>query len=77
MIDGLDNIKEMSLRLDKLTPKFQTIPGKPGIESIPRSWCETQSGIRSLCYMIVRQKPEQTFVFKILYAVILNFQLLT
>ena len=66
MLDGIDYLIEMSLRLNKCTPNFQTIPEIPGIERRPRSWHERQSGIVPLCYMIVRRKPEQTFVFKIL-----------
>ena len=77
MLDGKDNLIEMSLRLNSFTPNFQTIPEITGIETRPRSWRERQSGIGLLCYTIVRRKPEQTFVFKILYAVNLNFRLLT
>ena len=75
MLDGIDNSIEMSLRLNKLTPNFQTKPEAPGIEK--RLWCEKQSGIGLLCYMIVRRKAEQTFVFRIFYAVNLNYNLLT
>ena len=67
----------MSLSLNKFTPSFHTIPEIPGIESRPRSWPEKQSEIGPLCYMIVRRKPEQTFVIKLLCAVNLNFHLLT
>ena len=77
MLDGKENLKEMSLRLNKFRPSFQTIPKIPGIENRPRLWLERQSGIGPLCYMIVRRKPEQTFVIKLLYAVNLNFHLLT
>ena len=73
MINGIDNLKEMSLRLNKFTLKCQTITEIPGIERRPRSWRERQSGVGPLCYMILRWKPEQTFVFKILYAEYLNF----
>ena len=77
MLDGKENLKEMSLCLNKFRPSFQTIPKIPVIENRPRSWPEIQSGIGPLCYMIVRQKLEQTFVIKLLYAVNLNFNLLT
>ena len=77
MLDRIDNSIEISLRLNKFTPNFPTKPEIPGIERRPRSWRERQSGIGRLCYMIVRRKREQTLVFKILYAVNLNFHLLT
>ena len=66
----------MSLRLNKFTPNFQSMHEIAGIESRQRSWRERQSGIGPLCYIIVRRKPEQTFVFRVLYAVKLNFHLL-
>ena len=53
----------MSLRLSKFTPIFQITPEIPGIERKPTSWRKRQSGIGPLCYMIVRLKPEQIFVF--------------
>ena len=75
--DGRDNVIKMSLRLNKPMPNFQTKPEIPGIERRSRSWRERQSGIGPLCNMIVRRKPEQTFVFRKLYVVTLNFHLLT
>ena len=66
MLDGINNLTELSLRLNAFTQSFQTIPEVPGIERRPRSWHERQSGIGPLCYMILRRKSEQTFVFKIL-----------
>ena len=77
MLDGIDNLIEMSQRLNKFTPNFQTIPEIPDIERRPRSWSERPTGNGPLCYMIERRKPEQTFVFRVLYVVNLNFQLLT
>ena len=77
MLDGTDNLTELSLRLNKFTPNFQNIPEIPGIETRPRSWRARQSGIGPLYYMIVRRKPDQTFVFRVLYAVKLNFHFLT
>ena len=77
MLDAIDKLIEMSLRLNKVTPIFQTIQKIPGIARRPRSWREKQSGIGPLCYMIVRRKPEHTFVFRVLYAVNSNFHYLT
>ena len=77
MLDGTDNLIEMSLRLNKFTPNFQTKSEILGFERRPRSWRESQSGIGPICYMIVRRKPEQTFVFRILLGLTLNFHLLT
>ena len=67
----------MSLRLDRFAPISQTKQETAGIERRPRLWREKRSGNRPLCYMIVRQKPEQVFVFRVLYAVNLYFHLLT
>ena len=77
MLDGIDNLSELSLSLNEFTTNFQTIQELPGIEKRPTSWRQRQSGIGTLCYMIVRRKPEQTFVFRVLYAVNLHFPLLT
>ena len=77
MLDGIDNLIEMSLRLNKFTPNFHTILNIPGTERRLRSWREKRSGIGKLCFMIVRRKPEQIFVFRALYAANLNFRLLT
>ena len=65
MLHEIDNLIEMSLRLNKLTPTFQTIREIPGNARRPISRREP----------IVRQNPEQVFVFRILYAVNLNFHL--
>ena len=77
MLDGIDNLIEMSLRLNKFKPNFQTKQELLGLERRLRSWREKWSGIGPLCYMIARWQPEQTFVLRILYAVNLNFVLLT
>ena len=37
MLDRIDNLIEMSLRLNKFTPNFQTIQEIQGIERRPRS----------------------------------------
>ena len=65
----------MSLRLNKPTPIFQQ--ETPGIARRPKSRREQRSGNGPLYYMIVRRKPEQVFVLRVLYAVNLNFHLLT
>ena len=67
----------MSLPLYKLTPNFQTIQEIPGIERRPRSWREKRSRNGPLVYMIVRWKPEQVFVFRVLSRVNLKLYLLT
>ena len=77
MLDGTDNLIEVSLRLNKSTPIFQSIQETPGIARRPRSRREQRSGNRPIYYMIVRRKPEQFFVFRILYAANLDFHLLT
>ena len=77
MLHAIDNLIEMSLRLNKSTPIFQTIQKIPGIATRSRSRREQRLGTGPLYYMIVRRKPEQVFVFRVLHAVNLNFQLLT
>ena len=67
----------MSLPLNKSTPIFQTKQEIPGIERRPRSRHEQRIADEPIYYMIIRQKPEQVFVFRILYAVNLNFHLIT
>ena len=75
-MDGIENLMESSLHLNRFTPNFQTLPEISGIERRLRWWRERKSGIGPLCYMIVRRKPEQTFVFRVIYAVNLIFHLL-
>ena len=77
MLDGIDNLIKMSLRLNKPTPIFQTIQEIPGIARRPRSRREQPSGNGPIYYMIVRRKPGQIFVFRVLYAINLKFHLLT
>ena len=71
------NLVEMSLRLKKLEPIFRTIRELPGIVRRP----PTRDNIRLVNlptdFMLVRQKPDQTIIFRILLAVNLNFPLLT
>ena len=69
---------DMSLRLNRSDPIFRTIRDLPSIGRRPR----TRDGIRfgrnlPINVMIVRQKRDQTFVFRILPAVKINFHLLT
>ena len=68
----------MSLRLNRSEPLFRTIRELPGIGKKPR----TRDDLRlrrnlPLNFMVVRQKPIQTFLFKILLAMNLDFHLQT
>ena len=68
----------MSLRLNRSEPLFRTIRELTGIERRPR----TRDDVRlqrnlPLSFMIVRQKPTQTFIFRILLALNLGFHLQT
>ena len=68
----------MSLRLNRSEPIFRTILELPGIGRRPR----TRDDIRlrrnlPFSFMVVRQKPRQTFIFKILLAMPLDFHLQT
>ena len=74
-----DNILiEMSPRLNRSESIFRTIRELPGIGRRPRTR-EDVRPVRNLLidFMIVRQKRDQTFKFKIFPAVNLNFHLLT
>ena len=73
-----NNLIEMSLRLNRSEPIFRTILELPGIGR--RSG--TRDDIRQsrnlpFSFMVVRQKPTQTFVFRILLAMNLDFHLQT
>ena len=64
----------MSLRLNRSEPLFRTIRELPGIGKRPR----TRDDIRlhrnlPFSFMVVRQKPTQTFIFRILLAMNLDF----
>ena len=73
-----DNLIEMSLRLNRSEPIFRTITELPGIGRRPRTRDDIrQSRNLPYSYMIVRQKPEQTFIFRILLAMNLDFHLQT
>ena len=72
------NLNEMSLRLNRSEPVFRTILELPGIGRRPR----TRDDIRlrrnlRFSFMVVRQKPTQTFIFRILLAMNLDFHLQT
>ena len=71
-----NNLIEMSLRLNRSEPLFLTIIELPGIGRRSR----TRDDLRlrrnlPLSFMVVRQKPEQTFIFRILLAMNLDFHL--
>ena len=73
-----NNLIEMSLRLNRSEPIFQTILELPGIGRRPR----TRDDIRLLRnlpfnFMVERQKPIQTFIFRILLEINLDFYLQT
>ena len=69
-----NNLIEMSLRLNRSKPIFRTILELPGIGKRRR----TRDDIRlhrnlPISFMVVRQKPTQTFLFRILLAMNLDF----
>ena len=73
-----NNLIKMSLRLNRSEPIFRTILELPGIGRRPR----TRDDIRPrrnlpFSFMVVRQKPTQTFLFRILLAMNLDFHLQT
>ena len=68
----------MSLRLNRSEPLFRTIRELPGIGKRP----VTKDDIRlqrnlPINFMVVRQKPTQTFIFRVLLAMNLDFHLQT
>ena len=73
-----NNLIEMYLRLNRSEPIFQTIIELPGIGRRPRTREDIRQS-RNLpnIFMIVRQKPTQTFIFRILLAMNLDFHLQT
>ena len=77
-LDLKDNLLEMSLRLNRSPPIFQTIREKPGIARKPRTRQDLRLGRNlHIHFMIVRRKPEQTLIFRIFSAVNSNFHWLT
>ena len=72
------NLIDMSLRFNRSDPIFRTIRELPGIGRRRRTRNDIRLGRNLIInFMIVRQKLDQTFVFRILSAVNLNFHLLT
>ena len=68
----------MSLRLNRSDPIFRTIRELLGIGRRGRTRDDIRLGNNlPIDFMIVRQKRDQSFVFRILPAVNLNFHLLT
>ena len=64
------NLEEMSLRFNRSTPNFRTIREKYGIGRRPRTRHDIRLGRNlPINFMIVRQKPDQTFIFRSLPAV--------
>ena len=73
-----NSLIEMSLRLNRSEPIFQTILELPGIGRIHRTRDDIRlSRYLPFSFMVVRQKPTQTFVFRILLAMNLDFHLQT
>ena len=73
-----NNLIEMSLRLNRSEPIFRTILELPGIGKRPRTRDNIQLHRNlPISLMAVRQKPTQTFVFRILSAMDLDFHLQT
>ena len=68
----------MSLRLNRSEPIFRTITELPGIGRRTRARDNIRQS-RNLpnSFMIVRQKPTQTFILRILLAMNLDFHLQT
>ena len=71
------NLVDMSLRLNRSDPIFRTIRELPGIGRRRRTRNDIRlGGNLPVDFMIVQQKRDQTFVFRILPAVNLNLHLL-
>ena len=73
-----NNLIEMSLRLNRSEPIFRKITELPGIGRRPQTRDDIRQS-RNLpnSFMIVRQKQTQTFIFRILLAMNLDFHLQT
>ena len=73
-----NNLIEMSLRLNRSEPIFRTILELPVIGKKPRTRDDTRlHRILPISFMVARQKPTQTFIFRILLAMNLDFHLQT
>ena len=71
------NLVDMSLRLNRSDPIVRTIRELPGVGRRRRIKNDIPLGRNlPIDFMIVRQKRDQTFVFRILPAVNLYFHLL-
>ena len=73
-----NNLIEMSLRLNRSEPLFRTIRELLDIGKRPR----TKDNIRlqrnlPISFMVEQQKPTQTFIFRVLLAMNLDFHLQT
>ena len=73
-----NNLIELSLRLNRSEPFIRTIRELPGVGKKPR----TKEDIRlqqnlPISFMVVRQTPTQTFIFRVLLALNLDFHLQT
>ena len=72
------NLVDMSLHLNRSDPIFRTIRELPGIGRRRRTRNDIRVGRKlPIDFMIVQQKRDQIFVFKILPAVNIHFHLLT
>ena len=72
------NLVEMSPRLNRSQPIIRTIRELPSTGRIPRTRDDVQLGRNlPIDFMIVRQKRDQIFIFRILPAVNSNFHFLT
>ena len=68
-----DSLVEMSLRLNRSKPFFRTIREVPGIERRHRTRDDIQLERNlPIDFMLVQQKPTQTFIFRFLPAVNLD-----
>ena len=73
-----ENLVEMPLRLIRSEPIFGTIRELPGIGRRPRTRHDLRLGLNlPIDFMLVRQKPTQTFIFRTILALNLDFHLLT
>ena len=72
-----NNLNEMSLRLNRSEPLFRTILELTGIGRKSRTRDDLRRRNLPLSFVVVRQKPTQTFIFRIFLAIILDFHLQT
>ena len=71
-----NNLIEMSLRLNRSEPIFRTILELLGRRPRTRDNIRLRRNL-PFSFMVVRQKPTQTFIFRILLAMNLDFHLQT